>query len=123
MLPDFVLPALVGLLPVACFLVALLYLDSYKLVKLNAVIAVVVCGALVAGACYLVNALALDLLGIDFTPFSRYVAPVIEELLKGLVIVAARSAPIESVSSWMPRSSVSPSAPGSHWSRTSTSWI
>jgi RsiW-degrading membrane proteinase PrsW (M82 family) len=86
-MPDFVLPALVGLLPVGCFLAALLYLDSYKLVKPDAVVAIVACGAAVAGACYVVNAWALDLLGIELTPYSRYVAPIVEELLKGLVIV------------------------------------
>ena len=84
---DFVVPALVGLLPVGSFLAALLYLDSYKLVKLNAVVAIVACGAVVAGASYLTNAWALNLLGIDLTPFSRYVSPINEELLKGLVIV------------------------------------
>jgi RsiW-degrading membrane proteinase PrsW (M82 family) len=84
---DFVVPALVGLLPVGSFLAALLYLDSYKLVKLNAVVAIVVCGAIVAGACYMVNAWALGPLGIDLIPFSRYVSPIIEETLKGLVIV------------------------------------
>jgi RsiW-degrading membrane proteinase PrsW (M82 family) len=84
---DFVVPALVGLLPVGSFLAALLYLDSYKLVKLNAVIGIVVCGAVVAGACYLVNAWAMSVLGIDLIPFSRYVSPIIEEALKGLVIV------------------------------------
>ena len=72
----------------ASFLAALLYLDSYKLVKLNAVVAVVACGAGVAGLCYLVNARALDVLGIDLVPYSRYVAPIVEELLKGVVIVA-----------------------------------
>ena len=36
--------AVVGLFPVLTFLAALLYLDSYKLVKLRTVIAVVVCG-------------------------------------------------------------------------------
>ena len=85
---DFLLPALVGLLPVASFLAALLYLDSYKLVKLNAVVAIVACGALVAGACYLVNAWTLGVLGLDLIPFSRYVSPITEELLKALVIVA-----------------------------------
>ena len=79
--------ALVGLLPVLCFLAALLYLDSYKLVKLRAVIAVVACGIAVAGASYLVNGYAIDALDIDFTKFTRYVGPVTEELLKGLVIV------------------------------------
>lgn len=82
------LHALVGLLPVLTFLAALLYLDSYKLVKLRAVIAVVVCGAVVAGASYLTNGWVLDLVSIDLTHFSRYVAPLTEELLKGLVIVA-----------------------------------
>ena len=72
----------------ASFLAALLYLDSYKLVKLNAVIAIVACGAVIAGLCYFVNARTIDLLGLDLTPYSRYVAPVIEEILKGLVIVA-----------------------------------
>ena len=38
-----ILPALVALLPVLCFLAALLYLDSYKLVRLQTVIAVVAC--------------------------------------------------------------------------------
>ena len=82
------LHALVGLLPVLTFLAALLYLDSYKLVKLRAVIAVVVGGAVVAGASYLTNGWVLDLVSIDLTHFSRYVAPLTEELLKGLVIVA-----------------------------------
>ena len=85
---DFLLPALVGLLPVLAFLGALLYLDSYKLVKLPAVIAIVVCGAMVAGISYEANAFVLDLVRIDIVHFSRYVAPIIEELLKGLVIVA-----------------------------------
>ncbi|MET0919304.1 MAG: PrsW family glutamic-type intramembrane protease [Burkholderiales bacterium] len=85
---DLVLPALVGLLPVATFLAALLYLDSYKLVKISTVVAVVACGAAAAGASYLVNAWTLARLGIDFVPFSRYVSPIVEEFLKGLVIVA-----------------------------------
>jgi protease PrsW len=80
--------ALVGLLPVASFLAALLYLDSYKLVKLRAILTIVVCGAVVAGIGYLVNGYVLDFVHIDMTHFSRYVAPFTEELLKGLVIVA-----------------------------------
>lgn len=82
------LHALVGLLPVLTFLATLLYLDSYKLVKLRAVIAVVACGAAVAGASYLVNGWVLDLVSVELTTFSRYAAPLTEELLKGLVIVA-----------------------------------
>jgi len=85
---DVLPPALVGVLPVLVFLATLLYLDSYKLVRLSVVVAIVVCGALVAGASYAINAMVLDAVRIDLTPFSRYVAPVTEECLKGMVIVA-----------------------------------
>jgi RsiW-degrading membrane proteinase PrsW (M82 family) len=82
-----VLPTLVGLLPVLSFLGALLYLDSYKLVKLRVVVAMVACGALMAGAMYAINAAVLARNPIDFTIFTRYIAPVAEELVKGLAIV------------------------------------
>ena len=82
-----ILPGLVALLPVLCFLAALLYLDSYKLVRLRTVIAVVAGGAVVAGAGFFVNAWLLGLLGIELTSYTHYVGPVVEELLKGLVIV------------------------------------
>jgi len=80
--------AVAALLPVLTFLGTLLYLDSYKLVKLRTVVAVVACGAVVAGLSYMANAVVLDLVKIDLRHFSRYVAPVTEELLKGLVVVA-----------------------------------
>src|SRR5258705_5586393 len=81
------LSGVVGLLPVVSFLAALVYFDSYKLVKLRTVIAVVASGILVSGASYLVNGYAIDALKMDMTTFTRYVSPVTEELLKGLVIV------------------------------------
>lgn len=85
---DFLLPAAVGLLPVAAFLAALLLLDSYKLVNLRAVVAAVAAGVAVAGAGYLVNGWAMEALPIGVPAFVRYVSPLTEELLKGLVIVA-----------------------------------
>ena len=88
MLREVVIPALVGLLPVLSFLAALLYLDSYKLVKLRFVIAVMACGLGVAGASYLVNDQMLGRLEIDFKVFTRYFSPILEELLKGFVIFA-----------------------------------
>jgi len=84
---EALLPVLVGLLPVLTFLGTLLYLDSYKLVKLRVVIAVVACGAAAAGVTFLTNTLLTDWFAIDFNILTRYVAPFIEELLKGLVIV------------------------------------
>lgn len=81
-------PALVSVLPVLLFLGALLYLDSYKLVALRAVVAVVACGAMVAGISYVANGFALGWIVIDLPNYSRYIAPFIEEFLKGLVVVA-----------------------------------
>jgi protease PrsW len=77
----------IGVLPVLGFLAALLYLDSYKLVTMRVVIGVVGAGFVVAIACYFVNAYALSVTGIDFTRYSRYMGPVIEEFGKALVIV------------------------------------
>src|SRR5262252_8140426 len=78
---------MVGLLPVVGLLAALVYFDSYKLVSLKTVIVVILCGVVVAGASLLVNVYVLDNFDVDFTRFTRYVSPVIEELLKGIVIV------------------------------------
>ena len=84
MTAELLLPALVGLLPVLCFLAALLYLDSYKLVKLRAVVAVVACGAAVAGGELLRERRGCSACSASTSSaFSRYVAPVVEELLKG----------------------------------------
>lgn len=81
---EFLRPAL-ALLPVAAFLMVLVLLDSYKLVRLRAVLAVVLAGMLVAGVAYALNAALLP--HFKFATYSRYVAPLIEEALKALVIV------------------------------------
>jgi len=78
-------PAL-ALLPVAAFLAVLLLLDSYKLVRLRAVLAVVLAGMLLAGAAYAVNGALLP--QFKFVTYSRYIAPLVEEALKALAIVA-----------------------------------
>jgi RsiW-degrading membrane proteinase PrsW (M82 family) len=80
--------ALVALLPVLVFLAALLWLDSYKLLAPSAVVAVIGAGAVLAAASYPLNAALLGRLDIGLPAFSRYVAPLTEELLKALVVVA-----------------------------------
>ena len=82
------LPTLVGLLPVMIFLAALQAVDSYKLVRPRWVLGTVACGAALAGVSYLISGQLLGRFPIDIGAFSRYVSPVTEELLKGLVIVA-----------------------------------
>jgi RsiW-degrading membrane proteinase PrsW (M82 family) len=81
------LPVVIALLPVLAFLGVLLYLDSYKLVKLRDVVVVVAFGAAMAGASYLANAQVLAIAEIEFRTFSRYVAPFTEEILKGLLML------------------------------------
>ena len=85
---DLLTDTMVGLLPVILFLAALVWLDSYKLVAMRVVVGVVAGGVAVALACYWVNGVLIGRLAIDLASYSRYVAPAIEELAKGLVVVA-----------------------------------
>ena len=62
---EILIRAPLGLLPVLIFLVVLLYLDSYKLVGLKAVLWVIVAGALMTVAAYFINGYIEDLLQID----------------------------------------------------------
>lgn len=80
--------ALVGLLPALIFLAALRVLDSYKLTPPRFIVAVVAGGGLVAAASLVVNAGVLDHFPITLGAFTKFVAPVIEEVLKALVVVA-----------------------------------
>lgn len=79
-------PTLVALLPVMLFLAALQWLDSFKLVRLRHVLASVFAGAVAAGIGYLLHGWLLGIWDIDIARFSRYVSPLTEELLKGLLI-------------------------------------
>jgi RsiW-degrading membrane proteinase PrsW (M82 family) len=87
-MPVIVSHALVGLLPVLLFLLLLVWLDSYKLVSVRLVVAVMLWGVLAAIACYFVNGALIPRAGLAIAPYSRYVAPVLEEIAKGAVIVA-----------------------------------
>ena len=80
--------ALLGLLPALGLLAVLVYLDGYKLVRLRAVVALLACGAVIAAATYALNRLFLERFPLPLPLYSRYVAPVGEELLKALVVVA-----------------------------------
>ena len=82
------LPILVALLPVLGLLAALQMLDSYKLLTLRVLLATMAAGALAAGISYGLNGQLLGHFDIDIGRFSRTVSPIIEELLKGMLIVA-----------------------------------
>jgi RsiW-degrading membrane proteinase PrsW (M82 family) len=84
---ELLLRAVIGLLPVVCFLVALMAMDSYKLVSLRLVAAVIALGAASAGLSYVANVAMLAGLGLDLDIYARSVGPLFEEIAKGLVIV------------------------------------
>jgi len=77
----------IALVPVLLFLVVLVQADSYKLLRLKTVLAMVAAGALAAGASYLANTVAYAQFTGDFAAFSRLVSPWIEEALKAVVLV------------------------------------
>lgn len=81
------LPAGVALLPVLCFLAALVWLDSYKLLQPRIVAATILAGAIAAGLSYWINGQLLDATGLSLVAYSRYVAPLVEEALKGLILI------------------------------------
>lgn len=79
--------ALIGLLPVLCFLGALVALDSYKLVQPRDVGIVIALGGIAAGLSYVANLELLAWLQLDFLVYARSIAPLVEEGLKGAVIL------------------------------------
>ena len=84
---EVLLRAAIGLLPVTVFLVALMAMDSYKLVRLRHVAMVIGLGALTAVASYFANLAFIQGLGLEFGLYARSVGPLVEEILKGLVVV------------------------------------
>lgn len=77
----------VSLLPVFAFLIALIYLDSFKLVTLRSVLVTVGIGAGSALLAMLVNGELIDRIAISSHGFSRYIAPVVEESLKAVYLI------------------------------------
>jgi RsiW-degrading membrane proteinase PrsW (M82 family) len=76
----------VGILPVVLFLVGLIALDSYKLVRLRSVMWMLILGGGAALASYGLHTLLVQR-GLDVTLLARYVAPLSEETLKALPIL------------------------------------
>lgn len=77
----------VSLLPVLVFLVALIFLDSYKLVRFRMVVYLILYGSLVAFVCLWLSSWIIQLLNVKMVTFRHYGAPVVEEVLKALAIV------------------------------------
>ncbi len=77
----------VSLLPVLAFLTSLIFMDSFKLVSIRAVVQAILIGCLVAAASYFVNVWFLETFGVDERILKRYIAPPAEETLKVLYVI------------------------------------
>jgi len=73
--------------PVLAFLVALEFLDSYKLVTYRRILRAVVAGGAVALICYGINNQLFRLLGDYGVWYARIGAPILEELLKASYVI------------------------------------
>ena len=75
-----------ALLPVCLFLLSLLYLDSYKLVRPQMIAQLVIIGCVVAAISLFINWI-LETHGVDRRLLLRFGAPAVEEILKGLPLL------------------------------------
>lgn len=76
-----------SLLPVVLFLTCLFLLDSFKLVGVGWLFGGILWGGFSALIAYYVNESVKTELSLNFELFTRYAAPVIEEILKSFMIV------------------------------------
>jgi protease PrsW len=81
------LQLLVSLLPILLFCLALMFLDSYKLIRPRSVLLAIGAGMLIAGVVLEINMRLIGFIGPHIAWFSRYFAPVIEEIFKASVII------------------------------------
>lgn len=81
------LPVAVSILPVFLLLVALVLIDSYKLVALRTVLRSLAAGALAAAAAWLVYVGPRAALGLGQSGYSLYGAPVVEESFKAAFFI------------------------------------
>ncbi len=77
----------VSILPVFVFLGSLVFLDSYKLVKIQSVLVTIVLGCVAGLVCYFLNNWAVALSGVDVAVYRRYGSPIIEEFVKALYVL------------------------------------
>src|SRR3954462_574828 len=77
----------VALVPVLVMLALFIWLDVFKLMTLWETLGLLLLGTLTAAAAYPISGTFLDALPLGFSNYSRFVAPWVEELTKGLAVV------------------------------------
>jgi RsiW-degrading membrane proteinase PrsW (M82 family) len=76
-----------SLLPIVMFLITLVFLDSFKLVKMHHLFALILIGGLSAVTAFPINTFVFHRFATHAYYYSRIGAPLLEEVLKGACIV------------------------------------
>lgn len=84
---SWIASGMAGLLPVFVFLVGLMALDSYKLVRSRDLVATIAAGVAVALGCLAANRGLASALDLSPPTYMRYVAPLVEEAAKASVVL------------------------------------
>lgn len=77
-----------ALVPVLVLLAIFVWFDAFKLMNMREILLLLALGGVGAIASYPVSGRLLDTLPIGFSNYSRYVAPWIEEAIKGVLVIA-----------------------------------
>lgn len=76
-----------ALLPTLIFLTGLNFFDSYKLVRFRSILTTIFYGGLSALICYYINNFLLDTFNISLSDYSKFYAPLIEEIAKAVLLI------------------------------------
>jgi len=77
----------VALVPVLVMLSLFIWLDVFKLMTFWETVGLLLLGAVTAGAAYPLSGVFIDALPLGFSNYSRFVAPWIEEAIKGMAVI------------------------------------
>jgi RsiW-degrading membrane proteinase PrsW (M82 family) len=77
----------VSIIPVFIFLSALVFLDSYKLVRIRGIVQTILAGGVVGVVCFFITTWVFQQSDWELGLYSRYISPVLEESLKACYIL------------------------------------
>jgi len=87
MAAELLIKSMIALLPVIVLVIVLYRLDSHRLLGTHFMVFMFMAGGLIAVLSAFVNAFALNSLAVEFSRYTLYVGPLIEEVLKASLLI------------------------------------